>query len=305
MANNLKYENILGDEKFKDFMNLINQNIPIVVKHWSDKLGFKNPTSFIGFLKRKNIPYKVSTAINNMSIELKNHIISDYNDDILSVEQILTKYKLSSWVFYKLVGKRGNDPDKRKRGNTILTKMQHNLSVNATVFGQMKELLDKNNIKYEIVLEKNKALNFLVNCSECEKIIKIRVGELERLKEDAKIKCYGCFAKNHSSIKAASKPLNELRNSSGYIGVSIKTRKGKSYGCSLTLEHKRVKLVEKYFSDKTLSDKTLIEAAVYREKFIITNGLPHTRNFSDGELISNMEMLGQYGDIDLIKKKLG
>lgn len=35
------------------------------------------------------------------------------------------------------------------------------------------------------------------------------------------------------------------------------------------------------------------------------NGLPHTRNLSDEDLISNMEMLGQYGDISLIKTKLG
>lgn len=298
MSGKLKYEHILESEKFKEFMSLIDQNIPIVIKHWSDDLGFKCPSSFVYFLKRKHITYKISSSFNNITDELKEQIFSDYNNNILSVEQIMLKYNLSNLVFYKLVGKRKDkDGIRRKRGNTILTRVLHDIPVDNTCFGHLRKLLDDNNIKYNIIMENNNTLIFLVNCCECGKPIKVRVADFGRLSEDPKIKCYNCFAKNHSSIKAASKSLNKL-NTSGYIGVGIKKVKGKAYGYRLTIEKEKIKVVDKYFNDQTLSEKTLIEAVVYREKYIIDNNLPHTRNLTDLELISNMEMLGQHNEIN-------
>ena len=48
-----------------------------------------------------------------------------------------------------------------------------------------------------------------------------------------------------------------------------------------------------------------MEAVVYRDKYIIENNLPHARNLDNNELISNIEMLGQYEEVQKIKLLLG
>ena len=164
---------------------------------------------------------------------------------------------------------------------------------------KIDEIFKKNNIKYKIVF-KSESLLFEFICPLCK---------MPSLKAPFSIKkeifmCNDCVTK-HKSIFIAGKRLGR-NNTSGYIGVTIrKSNSGDNIGYKSLIRYKNKNLLNIVFKDETLSDKTLIEAAVYREKYIIENGLPHTRNLSNEELISNMEMLGQYGDIDLIKKKLG
>lgn len=290
------YEKVSENEKFNDFINLINNSIPIRLIDWYKILGFNDPTSLRAFLKRYNLKYIVKPKSIEPDAETIRQIKLDYDESKLTLEAIATKHNIRYNDIYKYVDSKQN---RRVRGNTIKSNLQHNIGIENTAFGQMKLLLEKNNVEFEIIHKNSKAL-FKVKCCECGKQIILGVERFSsRLKSDAKIKCYNCWVTNHFAPNAPKRKLNPKNNTSGYIGVSIKSR---PVGFRITIQYKNKVLLCKTYKDEFLSDKTMMEAVVEREKFIIRNDLPHTRNLSDDELFSNMEMLGQYLDLDLIKK---
>lgn len=297
------YDNVSKNENFKEFMDLINNKTPIILSDWCKLLGFNNRMSFSNFLKRYKINYILKLdQFDKPDIETIEKIKIDYNDTKLTIIEIASKYNIPRNRIYKYVDTK---PEKRIRCGTIKTKLINNLGVENTRFGKMKELLEKNNVKFEIVQKKFR-FYFKVECCDCSKQLIIGYERYRELSgKDIKFRCYKCFGKNHLAPMAPKRPLNQKRNTSGYIGVFIKNTRNKVFGYLLRIDLKNKIIFYKSYKDETLSDKTLMEAVVDREKFIITNGLPHTRNLSNEELISNMEMLGQYGDIDLIKNKLG
>lgn len=301
MANKLvySYEKVSENENFDNFINLINNKIPIKLIDWYKILGFKEPTGLRVFLKRYNLKYIINR---NKTIELDAETIRqiklDYKESKLTLVAIAAKHNIGYNDIYKYIDSKQG---RRIRGNTIKSNLQHNIGIESTQFGQMKLLLEKNNVKFEIIHNGLKSL-FKVNCCECGKTIVIGVERFRsRLKSDAKIKCYKCWVTNHYAPNAPMRKLNPKINTSGYVGISVKSR---TVGFRATIQYKNKVLLCKTYKDETLSDKTLMEAVVEREKFIIRNGLPHTRNLTDVELFSNMEMLGQYSDLGLIKEDL-
>lgn len=157
----------------------------------------------------------------------------------------------------------------------------------------------------EVCSEKSKDIDAIITvvktkCEHCKKDLKIQVSRFRTRYLESKnpIFCKKCKDMLFASDYLSKKPKMKS-NTSGYIGVSIHcNRKHKPLGFRLRVDYKRKILIQKYFFDDTLSDKTLLEAAIYREKYIIDNNIPHTRNFTDSELISNMEMLGQHDEIN-------
>ena len=296
------YDNVSKNKNFKEFMELINNKTPIMLSKWGKLLGFNNRMSFSNFLKRYKINYVLKlNQFDEPDTETIEQIKVDYNDTKLTIIEIASKYNIPRNKIYKYVDTK---PEKRIRCGTIKTNLMNNLGVENTGFGKMKELLEKNNIKFEIVQKKCR-FYFKVECCDCNKPLIIGYERRrELLGKDIKFRCYKCFGKNQLAPMAPKRPLNQKRNTSGYIGVFIKNTRNKVYGYVSRIDLKKKIIFYKSYKDETLSDKTLMEAIVDREKFIITNGLPHTRNLSDDDLFSNMEMLGQYGDISLIKLNL-
>ena len=260
-------------------------------------------------IRLNNIPYiGGKSRIINLSESDKNDIHKKYLNGLNTVE-IAAEYKVHSSRIYKILDAK-NVTFRNNNFHTIKFKIDndenfdlkellkyHNIKYKDYL--KIDEIFKKNNIKYKIVF-KSESLLFEFICPLCK---------MPSLKAPFSIKkeifmCNDCVTK-HKSIFIAGKRLGR-NNTSGYIGVTIrKSNSGDIIGYKALISYKNKNLLNIVFKDETLSDKTLIEAAVYREKYIIENGLPHTRNLSNEELISNMEMLGQYRDIDLIKKKLG
>ena len=260
-------------------------------------------------IKVNNIPFDGCKKYMIKLSELdKNDIHQKYLNGLNTVE-IAAEYKVVSSRIYKILEAK-NVKFRDNNFHTIKFKIDNDEKFD------LKELLKYHNIKYKDYLKideifkkyniaykitfKNEALLFKFVCPLCK---------MPSLKAPFSIKkeifmCNECVTKNKSDF-IAGKRISK-NNTSGYIGLTIrKSNSGDIIGYKALIRYKDKNLLNIVFKDETLSDKTLIEAAVHREKFIITNGLPHTRNLSNDELISNMEMLGQYGDIGLIKTKLG
>lgn len=297
------YDNISKNKNFKEFIDLINNKTPIMLSKWGKLLGFNNRMSFSNFLKRYKINYVLKlNQFDEPDTETIEQIKVDYNDTKLTIIEIASKYNIPRNKIYKYVDTK---PEKRIRCGTIKTNLMNNLGVENTGFGKMKELLEKNNIKFEIVQKKFR-FYFKVECCDCNKPLIIGYERhRELLGKDIKFRCYKCFGKNRLAPMAPERPLNQKRNTSGYIGVSIKNARNKVFGYSLRIDLKNKIIFHKRYKDETLSDKTLMEAVLDREKYIIENNLPHARNLDNNELISNMEMLGQYEEVKKIKLLLG
>ena len=295
--------------------------VPQVAEYCKDINNRKKSLKLIG--KRFGISAdEVSSIIkvNKISFDgCKSHIIKlselDKNDihqkylNGLNTVEIAAEYKVVPSRIYKILEAK-NVKFRDNNFHTIKFKIDNDEKFD------LKELLKYHNIKYKDYLKideifkkynivykitfKNEALLFKFVCPLCK---------MPSLKTPFSIKkeifmCNECVTKNKSKF-IAGKRISK-NNTSGYIGVTIrKSNSGDIIGYKALISYKNKNLLNIVFKDETLSDKTLMEAAVHREKYIIENELPHTRNLSNEELISNMEMLGQYGDIGIIKKKLG
>ena len=95
-------------------------------------------------------------------------------------------------------------------------------------------------------------------------------------------------------------------NTSGYIGVHLinkSWKKDEPWGVLALLVHNKMNIFRNKYKDETQNKKTIIQAAVDRDIFIIEKQLPHTRNFTDIELVGEMEYLAHH-QLNIIKRRL-
>ncbi len=305
-----KYEIISKTEAFQEFMEYINSGKLVVIKDWYKKLGFNNSVTFSGFMKKHNINFKLKTLANIYDDAQIQIMKNEYCEAKLSINEICEKYDIVSQSFYKLIGKKDGkmkSDKKRIRFDSAKKKIENGLDFSNSIYGRARDILKNKNIEFEILNNGSYPL-FSLNCSSCDKKLKRKSESIlsnVMLETENKFFCKKCYDIYLSNQYAAARPICEKKNTTGYIGVSIYSKKGKSLGYLSQIIYKKTFRNSRYFYDPLLNEKTLLDAVVHRDKIIIRNDLPHTRNLSNEELISNMERLGQYRDIDLIKKKLG
>ena len=280
----------------------------VVIKDWSEKFGYKSPSGLSELLKRHNIKYHAKTAPRYFSEEEEHEICNLYKNGKTLLE-IIDLYKTKGIRKYTKILLDNNIPIRKKSEYSNLVKSQ-----NIRKFGKEKitkpfkkavETLKNHNFEFKIIKGSNRSTMIELTCIQCGDVTKYDPWSImERFKNEdfTECLCYVCLKKiTHSDNM--SKVQIKKSNKTGYIGVCIRNEKYKE-GFLVNLTYNKIRLIDKNFKDETFSDKTLIEAAVFREKYILENDLPHTRNFSDEELISNMEMLGEYSEIDKIKNIL-
>jgi len=171
----------------------------------------------------------------------------------------------------------------------------------ATEYGLIKFGKDheKTLSKFDIVkitskISKSNRIEYIyhINCTECYKENEVVISHLKRLEtRDDDYICTSCEQSFKNKTKRMSSLKKRSTNTTGYIGVHVKQSLGKIYGYEATLVYKGKNLMRNKYKDPDLNKKTLIQAAVDRDLFIIDRGIPHTRNFSNKELIGKMEYL--------------
>lgn len=152
----------------------------------------------------------------------------------------------------------------------------------------------RNNHKHEEEYKRKKEEQRIfieTKCLNCGKDIKI-----EKYKKKYTEFCTDCFQKTRiKNIKMQSKK-KQKSNTSGFIGVYIHLKewnRNEVWGVTSKISDSRKNIFYKRYKDDMATKKTLIEAAIDRELFIIENNLPHTRNFTDEELKSHLQYLGR------------
>ena len=301
------YERITSSVYWEKFMEEIKDGNTIRKSDWYKKLGFNNATSFGAFLKNHEIEYKVDKFANNLSKEKLEELASDYHNSNFSIKEIQSKYGMCEHTIYKLIGKEKGSRKPRKRYNTLTDRINKNKNYADTAFGKACDLLTENNKPFEIDINGNIPL-IILNCAKCGTEIE-RPG-VKILAHFSKYKtfdtvCRNCYNNSEASSFASKKSLTK-RNNTGYVGIQfyVSSSSGENIGYASDVAFKNKRLVRKYFPDNTLSKKTLMEAVVYREIYLIKNKLPHTRNLSNEELLSNLQMLGQHSEYEEIKNIL-
>lgn len=309
-----KYKYELKYDKFiPQITEYCEKNIPMRFKDVSELIGI-NIKIISNIIRANKIPHTLFRKdIVRINKRTKNVIIKKYLEGkstiqlgkeygvrgsrigrILHDNNIVLREKVSKTIKYNI--EHGKDYDLKE-----ITK-QTNLKYND--LNLANSILKENKIDYKIVVN-GSYIKFEFKCPECG-------GISTKLPSSIKINvfiCNTCMEKHRSDIQAGRKKIRV--NTSGYIGVCIgKNRKKEPnrYQVKLTYHNKFQNIhinLFKIFNDSTLSNKTLMEAVVYRDKYIIENNLPHARNLDNNELISNMEMLGQYEEVPKIKLLLG
>lgn len=306
------------EKKYDKFIPQITEycekNIPIRFKDVSKLIGI-NVKIISNIIRANKIPHTLFRKdIVRINKKTKNVIIKKYLEGkstlqlgkeygvrgsrigkILHANNIKLREKVSKTIKYNI--ERGKDYDLKE-----ITK-QTNIKYKDLKLAN--SILKENKIDYKIVVN-DPHIKFEFKCPECG-------GVSLKLPRSIKINvfiCNACVEKHRSDIQAGLKKIR-VNNKSGYIGVCVgKNRKKEPirYQVKLTYHNKFQNIyinLFKIFNDSTLSNKTLMEAVVYRDKYIIENNLPHARNLDNNELISNMEMLGQYEEVQKIKLLLG
>ena len=169
-----------------------------------------------------------------------------------------------------------------------------NASRNPTQIIKLAKEKRKNNIeKYGVVeiIKKNGIDKYKVKCSKCGNFHFTGFNYLKKQNM-----CLDCVNKNKSEISSKSKKRKS--NTSGFIGISLIN--GKNIGVRARIVCDKITVLNNFYKDDFLHDKTILQAAIDRDIFIIERNLPHTRNFTDLELFANMEYLA-YEQIEHIK----
>ena len=112
--------------------------------------------------------------------------------------------------------------------------------------------------------------------------------------------CIDCYLNTDKINNEVANSKKRITNTTGFIGVCIKQLKGKVLGYYCCIRFKNHNVMGHLYKDETLNNKTLIQAVLDRDIFIIEHKLPHRRNFTDLELFANMEYLA-YEQIEYIK----
>ncbi len=161
-------------------------------------------------------------------------------------------------------------------------------------------MIKRYNIK-EYIRENNKTY-FIKECTICKKDKKILSSAITLQNKDTWC-CIDCYLKTDKINKELANKKKKKSNKSGYIGVFPRTLHGKILGYKSVIRYENKTLLDNMYKDETLNEKTLIQAVLDRDIFIIEKQLPHRRNFTDVELFANMKYLA-YEQIDHIKNIL-
>ena len=269
------YERITSSVYWEKFMEEIKDGNTIRKSDWYKKLGFNNVTSFGAFLKNHKIEHKVDKFANNLSKEKLEELAFDYHNNNLSIKEIQSKYGMCDHTIYRLIGKEKGSRKPRKRYNTLTERIIKNKNYLDTAFGKACNLLTEKKITFEIDISGNTPL-IILNCAKCGTEIE-RPGN-KILTHFSKYKkfdtvCRNCYNTSEASSFASKKSLTK-RNNTGFVGIQfyVSSSSGENIG---------------YASDIAFKNK-----------------LPHTRNLSDEELLSNLQMLGQHSELEEIKNIL-
>lgn len=129
-----------------------------------------------------------------------------------------------------------------------------------------------------------------MRCKECGSTINIKKTILNQ--KNCHYTCFDCYNKSNFKSKDMASKKKMKNNPSGYIGIGTHISHDKIFGVKAILIHKGLLVLQNRYKDPDLHEKTFIQGAVDRDLFIIEKKLPHTRNFTDKELLANMQYLG-------------
>ena len=143
------------------------------------------------------------------------------------------------------------------------------------------------NIIAEVKGKKNTSSHrtFTCLCPSCKKEINVRYGTVMRnITNKIKWICKECSVDNSDLIsdRTAAKKMSTL-NTSGFIGLSLNKRLER-YVSQLKYKGLIIIVGDKYEPNKD----GLLQGAIDRDLYIIEHNLPHTRNFTDEELIQKI-----------------
>ena len=275
---------------------------------WAEKFGYLKTSGLVYFLNKHNVKYHTKNTPRIFSEDEKQNICELYKNG-RTLKEIMELYDAKSNIpFSKIISDNNitirnlSDYSNEVKLSGVQKFGPERLSKS---FNNAVKILKERNFDFKVIKNSNRATMIELVCEKCGEVTKYDPHSiLERFKNKQfkECVCNVCLIKTTYPDIVSALPIKKS-NTTGYIGVGFSGVKYRE-GFKVSLEYNKVRLIVKLYKDPSYSDKTLIEAAVYREKYIIENDLPHTRNFSDEELISNMEMLGEYSQIEGIKKLL-
>lgn len=275
------YAKIFASEEFQNFLEIVDKKLKYDRKEWAKKFGL-NKSTFNYMLRKYGLNYNTASIYLDFPEEKIQELRKDYTESIISIVDISKKYNIGIGSIYKLVGPKNGD--QRVRYNTIKNNILND-KIDDTHFSKAKKMLISRNIPFEINLKQVNS-TFMVNCFSCKTTIEIRPADIvnQRFNSKEHIYCKQCYQQEQMSSVACKKPLNPKINKSGFIGIRQCDRSGKVYGYNACIKFEKKYLFLKNYKDPLLTEKTLMEAVVDRERFIIDNNLSHTRNLTDIEL---------------------
>lgn len=212
-------------------------------------------------------------------------LVSEAKKGVLQAE-LCIKYDISTTTLNKIL--RDNNI---RRDVTCLSSVKNHLGVKKT----RKTRSSSNRVEFE----------YLVGCS-CGKENWIPHHVAIRLyKRKDKYLCDKCSKSFDIRCPRASMQKKRKDNTTGYIGVTVKKdhRDNSIWGYQAVINSKGNKVFDNRYKDYDLYEKTLIQAVVDRDVFIINHSLPHRRNLADKELLSEMQFLA-HEEVNNIKTLL-
>lgn len=139
---------------------------------------------------------------------------------------------------------------------------------------------------------------FISVCSACKQDKIVGYGVVSRsIKKKISWVCLACSRETKSVSKRTVKKKKSIRNTSGYIGVSL-NKAHQLFHVSIMREKTNIGLGS--FENSKLG---LLKAALERELFIIAHKLPHTRNFTNNFVIKNLHLFDENRKGSLVKLK--
>lgn len=220
-------------------------------------------------LDKNNINKRILNCIQ------KEEIVKLYIEDI-KVKDIANKYNIHECTVGEIINK-----NKLNKTNPLNMIKRYNI----------KEYIRENNETY-----------FIKECCICKKDKKILSSSIT-VKNKNNWSCIDCYLNTDKINNEVANAKKRITNTTGFIGVCIKQLKGKVLGYYCCIRFKNHNVMCHLYKDETLNNKTLIQAVLDRDIFIIEHKLPHRRNFTDLELFGNMEYLA-YDNINTLKEKL-
>ncbi len=267
---------------------------PIDFKYWSNKLGIPR-NSFRKYLNSRGITH-TSSKFGGLSIKDKDQLVKDYINGI-SANDLVVKYhthinNVRQYIIEAGVGYRG------KGWYSFAAKIEKNIPIENTGYAKAFNLAKFLGLQPELGISKSKKPLLTIKCTKCDSPIKLAPYRFMKTITNAdKCVCRDCYIKEFRETYHIKKKRGK-NNTSGFLGISVYSKylvnRGyipRGYVARFRMDNEYV--VDKKFLDPTLSTKTLYEAAIFREQYLIDNNLNYARNFTDEEFISALEFVGQ------------